>query len=424
MSHLESPSSQKEGNSLILKELKKGFANFSNGLKNDDLPETFLSDEISKSEKLEDKLKKKKEVLESRMYQRKADFWIINIWLLVLLTMSIISSSAGNIFRSKDQPPPSIRQTSVFNVAAVIFFLLLGFEVFEGIMDKITDWKKRRNTTKKVSVEDGAEKNERIFFIATDYDHPMNRYREMIKDFNENYVPMWNRYKRLCNQYIFYYVVGILVSWMVIISTVIESFFYNTENDWQKTLVGILQLLNSILLPLVCYCATLVSFGLIFTTYMLIGLSEDFFLNGTGSWSKAFIVDTVILILLVGFIIVEKIINQIANWKRRRNTKITVSLEDGDEKKYQIFTIGNDSEDMMNRYQKLVKDLNEYYIPMWNRFKRLYDRFALCSVVTFFVLLTMLTPSIIDDFFHNTEQSLQTTFFGIAKLYFPPKLED
>ncbi|PIC13887.1 hypothetical protein B9Z55_027475 [Caenorhabditis nigoni] len=160
---------------------------------------------------------------------------------------------------------------------------------------------------------------------------------------------------------------------------------------------------------------TLVSFGLIFTTYMLIGLSEDFFLNGTGSWSKAFIVDTVILILLVGFIIVEKIINQIANWKRRRNTKITVSLEDGDEKKYQIFTIGNDSEDMMNRYQKLVKDLNEYYIPMWNRFKRLYDRFALCSVVTFFVLLTMLTPSIIDDFFHNTEQSLQTTFFGIAK---------
>ncbi|CAO4370777.1 unnamed protein product [Caenorhabditis nigoni] len=255
MSHLESPSSQKEGNSLILKELKKGFGNFSDRLKADGLSKTFVSDEISKLEKLEDKLKKKKEVLESRMYQRKKELREFKRWLLFMFTISAIFSITAIIFPPKDQPLHVTWIISAFNVAAVISFFLLGCAVIDAIMEKITDWKRRRNTTKKVSVEDGDETNHQIFFIATDYDHLMNRYRTLIKNVNENFEPMRNRCKSLFNQYIFYHVVGNLATMMITISSVIESFFYNTENDWQKTLVGILQLLNSILLPLVCYCA-------------------------------------------------------------------------------------------------------------------------------------------------------------------------
>ncbi|PIC13882.1 hypothetical protein B9Z55_027472 [Caenorhabditis nigoni] len=253
MSHLESPASQKEGNSLISKELKKGFANFSDRLKADGLSKKFVSDEISKLEKLENDLDKKKEVLESRIYDKKTYFWIINVLLLVWLMISIIFSSAGNIFRSKDKLSSGIWIRSAFNVSAVIIFFLLGFEVFEGIMAKITDWKRRRNTTKKVSVEDGDEQNDRIFFIATDYDHLMNRYRTLFKDVNENFEPMRNRYKRLFNQYIFYYVVAIITEVMVMMSSVVENFFYNTEHDWEKTLFGSILLFNSILLPLLCY---------------------------------------------------------------------------------------------------------------------------------------------------------------------------
>ncbi|CAO4370780.1 unnamed protein product [Caenorhabditis nigoni] len=253
MSHLESHASQKEEQSLISKELKKGFADFSDGLKDVGLSKTFLSDEISKLEKLENDLEERKEVLESRVDDKKTSFWIINGWLLFMFTISIISSSAGDIFRPKDQHPLGIWPKSAFNVAAVIFFFLLGFEVFHGIMAKITDWKRRRSTTKRVSVEDGDATNERIFFIATDYDHLMNRYRKLIKDVNENYEPMRNRYKSLFNQYIFYHVVGILTATMVMISSVIDSFFYNTEHDCWKTVFGCIQLLNSILSPLVCY---------------------------------------------------------------------------------------------------------------------------------------------------------------------------
>ncbi|CAO4370776.1 unnamed protein product [Caenorhabditis nigoni] len=59
----------------ILEELKQGFVNFSNRLKDGDIPETFKSDETSMLEKLEDKLKNKKEVLESRIHQKKENLW-------------------------------------------------------------------------------------------------------------------------------------------------------------------------------------------------------------------------------------------------------------------------------------------------------------------------------------------------------------
>ncbi|PIC13885.1 hypothetical protein B9Z55_027474 [Caenorhabditis nigoni] len=255
MSHLESPSSQKEGNSLISKELKKGFANFSDRLRDYDLPETFKSDEISKLEKLEDKLKKKKEVLESRTYQRKKEFWEFKRWLLFMFMISVIFPITAIIFPPKDQPPHVNWISSAFTVAAVIYFFLLGCVVIDAIMEKKTIWKRRRNTTKKVSVEDGDEKNERIFFIATDYDDLMNRYRKLIKDVNENFEPMRNRCKSLFNQYIFSTVVGNLATMMIIVSTVIEMFFYNPEHAWLKTFLGILQLFNSIFLPVVCYCA-------------------------------------------------------------------------------------------------------------------------------------------------------------------------
>ncbi|CAO4370779.1 unnamed protein product [Caenorhabditis nigoni] len=235
MSKLESHASKKEEHSLISKELRKGFDDFSDELKADALSKTFVSDEIAKLEKLEDKLKKKKE----------------NFWLLVMLMMSIIFLSVGHYFRPKDQPTAGIWIRPAFKVAVVIFFFLLGFEVFEEIMDKITDWKRRRNMTTKVSLENADEKNERIFFIGTDYDYLMNRYQKLIKDVNENYEPMRNRYKRRFNRYVFYYVVGHLATLIIMICTAIEIFFYNT--DPRKTYMVITQLLGIILLPVACY---------------------------------------------------------------------------------------------------------------------------------------------------------------------------
>ncbi|PIC13890.1 hypothetical protein B9Z55_027476 [Caenorhabditis nigoni] len=89
--------------------------------------------------------------------------------------------------------------------------------------------------------------------MGNELDDLMNRYQKFFEDLNENYVPMWNRYKRLCNQYLFYYIVGNLIGCMILFSNVIESFFYNTKQDSLKTFYGILQLFLLILSPFVHY---------------------------------------------------------------------------------------------------------------------------------------------------------------------------
>ncbi|PIC13883.1 hypothetical protein B9Z55_027473 [Caenorhabditis nigoni] len=245
MSLLESPASQKEGHSLISKELRKGFADFSDRLKADGLSKTFVSDEISKLEKLENDLEVKKKVLESRIDQKKIDFWIPILLLIFLMVLSIFTITYNTIHPPEDEtgPWPII----AFKIAAVILLFLFGFTVFEAI---IANWKRQRNARKTFSLEDGNEKNGKIFFIATDYDDLKNRYKKLLE---EDYVPMWNRYKRLCNQFIFYYIVGILIGLMIVVSTVVDCFFYNAEQDPQKTFMGIGQLFVLILSPLLYY---------------------------------------------------------------------------------------------------------------------------------------------------------------------------
>ncbi|CAO4370773.1 unnamed protein product [Caenorhabditis nigoni] len=49
------------------------------------------------------------------------------------------------------------------------------------------------------------------------------------------------------------YIVGNLIVLILAFSTVIENLFYNTEQDWKKTLNGILQLFTVIISPVVNY---------------------------------------------------------------------------------------------------------------------------------------------------------------------------
>ncbi|CAO4370770.1 unnamed protein product [Caenorhabditis nigoni] len=166
----------------------------------------------------------------------------------------VIAAIAGTIIyppNQEDGPGPFPKIASY--VAAVILLFLFGFTVFEGITDQIANWKRRRNARKSFSLEDGNEKNGKIFFTGRYYDDLKNRRQEYFEDLNENYVPMWNRYKRLCNLCVFYYIVGSLIILMIATSTVIEMFFYNTKQDPQRTFIGIVQLLYLLVTPFSYY---------------------------------------------------------------------------------------------------------------------------------------------------------------------------
>ncbi|PIC11318.1 hypothetical protein B9Z55_029159 [Caenorhabditis nigoni] len=182
--------------------LKNGFVNFSNQLKAGEIPETFKSDETLKLEKLEDKLEMKKEVLESRIYQKKAHIWWHNLLLILEMVFSIFAITLATIFPPENEtgPWPII----AFKIASVISLSLFGFAVFEGITEQIANCKRRRNAKNEVLLEDGNEKIGEIVLMRNEYDDLKNRYQKFFEDLNENYVPMWNRYKRLCNQYLFY----------------------------------------------------------------------------------------------------------------------------------------------------------------------------------------------------------------------------
>ncbi|PIC13893.1 hypothetical protein B9Z55_027477 [Caenorhabditis nigoni] len=203
----------------------------------------ILEELNSKFEKLEDDLKKKKEVLESRIRQKEKDLRTPKRLLIFLMTLNIFTITYNTIYPPEDGPGPWPR--TGYNVAAVILLTVFGFAVIEGKMEQIANGKNRRNT--KNSSKNRHEKNE------TEADNLMNRYQEYFEDLNENYVPMWNRYKRLCNQYLLYHFVGHFIIWMNVLTSVIDCFFYNTKQDSQKTLNGILQVFILIISPVVNY---------------------------------------------------------------------------------------------------------------------------------------------------------------------------
>ncbi|PIC13902.1 hypothetical protein B9Z55_027482 [Caenorhabditis nigoni] len=104
-----------------------------------------------------------------------------------------------------------------------------------------TDWRRRRNTTRKVSMEDGDAKKCQVFTIGNDCDNLVNRYRKLVEDFNENYEPMRRHYERLCNHNYFYNFVLFVITLMVFASTIAEDLFYNTEQKSQNMMSVILR---------------------------------------------------------------------------------------------------------------------------------------------------------------------------------------
>ncbi|PIC13894.1 hypothetical protein B9Z55_027478 [Caenorhabditis nigoni] len=224
--------------SLLLEELEKQLANFFNGLKDANLP-----DEISNVEKMEKNLKKKKEVLESRIRQKKANLWWPKLLLKCVMANSIFTIPYNTIYHPEDETGPWPRTASY--VAAVTLLLLFGFAVFEAIIDEIADRKHRRNGDDLLESID--EKEE------TEMDKLINRYHKYFEDLMVNYILIHRRYKRVCNQYLLYFIVGNLIVWMNVFSSVIDTFFYNTKQDSQKTLNGILQVFILIISPVVNY---------------------------------------------------------------------------------------------------------------------------------------------------------------------------
>ncbi|CAO4370771.1 unnamed protein product [Caenorhabditis nigoni] len=200
----------------------------------------ILEELTSKFEKLEENLKKKKKVLASAIRGKENNLWIPKLLLTFLMVTSIFVITRNNIYPPEDLPGPWPR--TAYNVAAVILLTVFGFAVIEGKMEQIAGWKRRRNTNN--SPENGNETNE------NEVDNLMKRYQKLVE---EDYVPMWIRYKRLCNLYIFYTVVGCFIVVMNLFSSVIDSFFYNTKQDPQNTYGGIAQLFPLILAPLANY---------------------------------------------------------------------------------------------------------------------------------------------------------------------------
>ncbi|PIC13899.1 hypothetical protein B9Z55_027481 [Caenorhabditis nigoni] len=147
--------------------------------------------------------------------------------------------------------------------------------------------------------------------------------------------------------------------------------------------------------------------------------SNDYFLGGTDFLPRiVLIVEAVFLIVLFIVTIFEEIIYQIANWRRRRNTKSKVSLEDGDEKNEPIET-GMDCENLKNRCQKLVEDLNENYEPMRNRYERLRNHNVFYHFVSFFIIVLMGISAVLDTFLYSTEKTMKkmcTGFYQLAVL--------
>ncbi|CAO4370781.1 unnamed protein product [Caenorhabditis nigoni] len=220
---------------LILEELKKGVSDYS-----DELKDAFESRDISKFDELEDNLKKAKEVLVLRM-----DEWKENLRNMILLSVSLMIYSIALTFGS---PKVTGFWAKIYIMDAVIITTALGTKIVEVIIYRKTDWKRRKNTTEKVSVEDGDERNE------TELDDLNNRYQALLKDLNENYEPMRNRYMRLRNQNAIYtFVTYFCFLTMMSIPSAINNLYYNTERSLPKYFLGVVHLFMDIIIPIHLY---------------------------------------------------------------------------------------------------------------------------------------------------------------------------
>ncbi|CAO4370768.1 unnamed protein product [Caenorhabditis nigoni] len=189
--------------------MKNGFTNFLDRVKDDDYPETFKLDEISTLEKLEEKLKKAKEVLESRMNKKNKYVWAIKLilfafsMLLIFALVGYMRENSNDNFSDGARPEISFWPKIALLVDSVILIPLLVFTIVEEIVNQIANWKRRRNTKTKISLENGDKENE-MNETEMDGENLKNRCEKLVEDLNENYEPMRNRYKRLCNHYVFY----------------------------------------------------------------------------------------------------------------------------------------------------------------------------------------------------------------------------
>ncbi|CAO4370766.1 unnamed protein product [Caenorhabditis nigoni] len=222
--------------------MKNGFANFLDRLKDDDYPETFKLDEISTLEKMEEKLKKAKEILEPRMDKKNKNVWAIKLILFAIFMLIIFAIVGGMRDNSNGYFSYGARfwPKIALIVDAVVLILVLVFAIVEEIINQVANWKRRRNTENKVSLENGDEKNEPIE-TGIDCENLKDRCQKLIEDLNENYEPMRNRYKRLCNHYVFYGFVSLFIILLIMASIVIEDLFYSTKQNSQKGMSGILR---------------------------------------------------------------------------------------------------------------------------------------------------------------------------------------
>ncbi|CAO4370778.1 unnamed protein product [Caenorhabditis nigoni] len=238
MSYLESPASKNEEDSLISKELKKGVANYSDRLK-----DAFESGDVSKFEKLENKLKKKKKVLKSRTGQRES------IVVAMMSSSLWLMASTYNISHNPNDYFPNLTGfwSNIFYVDYVLLIVFLGFTIAEEIIYQITNWRKRRNTTQYISDNEGDETNE------TEIDNLTNRFQKLVEDLNENYEPMKNRYKRRFNQYAIYSFVVYFVLLTIFIPFSIDILYHHTKRSSQRTLSGFFLFFFVIALPISFY---------------------------------------------------------------------------------------------------------------------------------------------------------------------------
>ncbi|PIC13896.1 hypothetical protein B9Z55_027479 [Caenorhabditis nigoni] len=211
--------------------MKNGFANFLDRIKDNDYPETFKLDEISTLEKLEDKYKKAKENLESKMNKKNKYVWTIKLILFAMLIVVIVCIIAE---KSRENSNGYFSYGARFwpNIAllvdSLILIPLLVFTIVEEIINQIANWKRRRNTKNKVTLENGDKEND-TKDDEIGCENLKDRCQKLVEDLNENYEPMRNRYKRLCNHFVFYYFAALFVFNIFVASLFIDSLFYKTE---------------------------------------------------------------------------------------------------------------------------------------------------------------------------------------------------
>ncbi|CAO4370769.1 unnamed protein product [Caenorhabditis nigoni] len=81
-----------------------------------------------------------------------------------------------------------------------------------------------------ILLEGGDEENEAEEY-EIDFENLKNRCQKLVKDLNENYEAMRNRYKRSSNHYRFYCIAGLFVANIMSVCSLIDNLFYKTEKS-------------------------------------------------------------------------------------------------------------------------------------------------------------------------------------------------